>query len=88
VLIPQENAKDLPEIPDNVKQGLTIIPVSNVREVLQARARARARADRLGRGRRGGRRRPPAPQVPENMRRESAASKYIRPQPLNPTGKS
>ncbi|MBC7158146.1 MAG: endopeptidase La, partial [Rhodobacteraceae bacterium] len=34
VLIPEENAKDLPEIPDNVKQGLTIIPVANVREVL------------------------------------------------------
>lgn len=35
VLIPEENAKDLPEIPDNVKEGLTIIPVSNVREVLR-----------------------------------------------------
>ncbi len=35
VLIPQDNAKDLPEIPDNVKEGLTIIPVSNVREVLK-----------------------------------------------------
>ncbi|WP_102226484.1 endopeptidase La [Acidimangrovimonas sediminis] len=35
VLIPEENAKDLPEIPDNVKEGLTIIPVSNVREVLK-----------------------------------------------------
>jgi len=35
VLIPQENAKDLPEIPDNVKEGLTIIPVANVREVLK-----------------------------------------------------
>jgi ATP-dependent Lon protease len=34
VLIPEENAKDLPEIPDNVKEGLTIIPVSHVREVL------------------------------------------------------
>jgi ATP-dependent Lon protease len=34
VLIPQENAKDLVEIPDNVKQGLTIIPVTHVREVL------------------------------------------------------
>ncbi|MCU0906450.1 MAG: endopeptidase La [Rhodobacteraceae bacterium] len=34
VLIPQENAKDLPEIPDNVKAGLTIIPVSHVSEVL------------------------------------------------------
>ncbi len=35
VLIPEDNAKDLPEIPDNVKNGLTIIPVSNVREVLR-----------------------------------------------------
>jgi ATP-dependent Lon protease len=35
VLIPEENAKDLPEIPDNVKQGLTIIPVTHVREVLE-----------------------------------------------------
>jgi len=35
VLIPQENAKDLPEIPDNVKEGLTIIPVGHVREVLK-----------------------------------------------------
>jgi ATP-dependent Lon protease len=34
VLIPQENAKDLIEIPENVKQGLTIIPVRHVREVL------------------------------------------------------
>ena len=36
VLIPEENAKDLAEIPDNVKQGLKIIPVSHVREVLAA----------------------------------------------------
>ncbi len=35
VLIPEDNAKDLPEIPDNVKDGLTIIPVSHVREVLR-----------------------------------------------------
>ena len=35
VLIPEENAKDLPEIPDNVKEGMTIIPVSHVREVLK-----------------------------------------------------
>jgi ATP-dependent Lon protease len=34
VLIPQENEKDLAEIPDNVKEGLKIIPVSHVREVL------------------------------------------------------
>jgi ATP-dependent Lon protease len=36
VLIPEENAKDLTEIPDVVKEGLTIIPVSHVREVLKA----------------------------------------------------
>src|SRR3989338_120387 len=35
VFIPEENEKDLTEIPDNVKAGLTIIPVSNVREVLK-----------------------------------------------------
>ena len=34
VLIPKENAKDLPEIPDNVKEGLEIIPVETVSEVL------------------------------------------------------
>ena len=35
VLIPQDNEKDLAEIPDNVKQGLTIIPVSTVDEVIK-----------------------------------------------------
>ena len=35
VLIPQENEKDLPDIPANVKEGLEIIPVSHVSEVLR-----------------------------------------------------
>ena len=35
VLIPEDNAKDLVEIPDNVKQGLEIIPVSHVDQVLE-----------------------------------------------------
>jgi len=35
VLIPSENEKDLAEIPDNVKRGLTIIPVSTADEVLK-----------------------------------------------------
>lgn len=35
VLIPDENEKDLADIPDNVKEELTIIPVSSVDEVLQ-----------------------------------------------------
>ncbi len=35
VLIPEENVKDLEEIPDNVKKLLTIIPVNHVDQVLQ-----------------------------------------------------
>ena len=35
VLIPEENAKDLAEIPDNVKNGLEIVPVSRMDEVLK-----------------------------------------------------
>jgi ATP-dependent Lon protease len=34
VLIPQENEKDLADIPDNVKAGLEIVPVATVDEVL------------------------------------------------------
>ncbi|NVD44323.1 endopeptidase La [Qipengyuania atrilutea] len=34
VLIPEDNVKDLVEIPDNVKDGLEIIPVKHVDEVL------------------------------------------------------
>jgi len=34
VLIPEENVKDLAEIPDNVKSGLEIVPVSRIGEVL------------------------------------------------------
>jgi ATP-dependent Lon protease len=34
VFIPADNEKDLAEIPDNVKAGLKIIPVSHVRQVL------------------------------------------------------
>ena len=35
VLIPEDNAKDLAEIPNSVKNGLEIIPVSRMEEVLQ-----------------------------------------------------
>jgi ATP-dependent Lon protease len=35
VLIPEENEKDLADIPDNVKDGLKIIPVKHVSEVLE-----------------------------------------------------
>jgi ATP-dependent Lon protease len=35
VLIPQENEKDLADIPDNVKKGLKIIPAAHVDDVLK-----------------------------------------------------
>ena len=35
VLIPKDNEKDLADIPENVKQGVKIIPVSHVDEVLK-----------------------------------------------------
>jgi len=35
VMIPEENAKDLAEIPENVKKGLEIIPVARMDEVLR-----------------------------------------------------
>ena len=41
VLIPEENEKDLADIPENVKSALEIIPVSTMDEVL-ARALTRA----------------------------------------------
>jgi ATP-dependent Lon protease len=35
VLIPQENVKDLEDIPENVKRDLTLIPVATVDDVLK-----------------------------------------------------
>ncbi|KEO90718.1 DNA-binding protein [Erythrobacter longus] len=35
VLIPEENVKDLAELPDNVKEGLEIVPVAHVDQVLE-----------------------------------------------------
>ncbi len=35
VMIPEDNVKDLAEIPENVKQGLEIIPVAHVDQVLE-----------------------------------------------------
>jgi ATP-dependent Lon protease len=34
VLIPEENSKDLQEIPENVKKGLEIVPVKWIDKVL------------------------------------------------------
>lgn len=35
VLIPEKNIEDLKEVPEEIKDKLTIIPVSNIREVIQ-----------------------------------------------------
>ena len=35
VLIPEENAKDLADIPDNVKSGMEIVPVARMDDVLK-----------------------------------------------------
>ena len=35
VLIPHENAKDLADVPDNIKEGLEIVPVKTMEEVLE-----------------------------------------------------
>ncbi|GJE60713.1 endopeptidase La [Methylobacterium trifolii] len=35
VLIPEENAKDIAEVPDSVKNGMEIIPVSRMEQVLE-----------------------------------------------------
>ena len=43
VLIPEENVKDLAEIPDNVKNKLEIVPVRWIDEVLDSRWNASRR---------------------------------------------
>ncbi len=55
VLIPKDNEKDLAEIPDNVKRGMTLIPVAHVDEVLM-HALTQPVTGGMGRGRgsRGG----------------------------------
>ena len=35
MLIPEENAKDLADIPDNVKNSMEIVPVSRMGEVIE-----------------------------------------------------
>jgi len=74
VLIPEENEKDIQELPDNVKNGLTLVPVSTIDQVL-ARALVRPltpiswtetdeAAYRAELGRSGGSTKSPEPQLP------------------------
>ncbi len=48
VLIPEENAKDLTEISEQIKGGLEIVPVTADGRGARARAGPQARADRMG----------------------------------------
>jgi ATP-dependent Lon protease len=55
VLIPEENVKDLQDIPDNVKSQLEIVPVRWIDKVLEvALERARRRCRKRSGGRCGG----------------------------------
>ncbi len=62
VIIPEENVKDLAEIPAEIKNKIEIVPVARVDDVLRVALVRVARADHLGRsggsrGREGRRRR-------------------------------
>ncbi len=57
VLIPAENEKDLVDIPATITDGLTIVPVSHLDEVLARALVSPIVADRVDRGGRTGRRR-------------------------------
>jgi ATP-dependent Lon protease len=35
VLLPKDNAKDIPELPDRIRKDLTLIPVGHLDEVLE-----------------------------------------------------
>ena len=50
VLIPEENAKDLVDIPASVKNGLEIVPVSRMDEVIRHALVRQPQADQMGRG--------------------------------------
>ena len=50
MLIPEENAKDLVDIPASVKNALEIVPVARMDEVLQHALVRQPTADRLGGG--------------------------------------
>jgi len=50
VLIPEENRKDLAEIPERVKEGLHILPISRIEDALSQVFVAPAKSSRAGRG--------------------------------------
>ena len=64
VLIPKDNEKDLAEIPDNVKRGMEIIPVSHVDEVLLHALTKPLVAIEWAETEEGDAASPPAPQTP------------------------
>ena len=72
VLIPEENEKDLAEIPANVKEGLEIVPVVPCRRGAAPCAGGGARGDRMDRGRR-----PRQPADPARRRHGAAARRAL-----------
>ena len=50
VIIPEENAKELAEIPEEIKNDLEIVPVSQMDEVLKIALVSKPGTDRVGRG--------------------------------------
>ena len=70
VLIPEENVKDLQDIPENVKNHLEIVPVKWIDQVLEVALESHAAAAarrRAGQGRGRGR-----PRLPQAARRRGA----------------
>ena len=61
VLIPEENAKDLQDIPENVKNGLEIVPVKWIDKVLEVALERQPHARCPTKSRRPPRRRRPTP---------------------------
>ena len=69
VLIPEENAKDLQDIPENVKNGLEIVPVKWIDKVLEIALERQPDAAARRRSRRPRRRRRPTGQAARRRHR-------------------
>ena len=75
VLIPEQNVKDLAEIPDNVKNKLEIVPVRWIDKVLEVALERQPEADR----RRAGGGRPRRPRPSRRAGRAWSSTKHVYP---------
>ena len=76
MLIPEENVKDLVEIPDNIKNRLDIIPVKWIDQVLDVALERKPEPLRAGRGAARGAARPRG--KARDQRRHALASVPVR----------